>query len=256
MISMSNVNGQRLRFAIIIPMYNESGNAKQCLRRVNEVIAERSFNADIIVIDDGSIDSTTRQVEAVSGEYSNIKLYTHKVNKGFGAARKTGMRAVLEIDGYEFAVFMDADMTMDPKYIEDFYNKIMEGYDFVVGSRFIKGGGMQRVPFYRAAVSYIGGALFHFSFRLGIKDYTQGFRAIRTGIIDKLRLKEEGFPIIAEEMYQACKYTRRFGEVPFVLTVRERGVSKFQYTPAVILKYLSYVVKAWLDRITGRKGPK
>lgn len=247
-----SVNSQKLKFAIIIPMYNESDNVKQCLRRVNEAIAERSFNADIIVVDDGSIDGTARQVEAISGEYSNIKLCIHRVNRGFGAARKTGMEAVLEAGGYEFVIFMDADMTMDPKYIEAFYNKIVEGYDFVIGSRFIKGGGMQQVPFYRAIVSYIGGAVFRLSFRLGIKDYTQGFRAIRTDIVAKFRLKEEGFPILAEEIYQACKYTRRFGEVPFVLTVRERGVSKFQYTQEVILKYLKYVIKGLFDSFLQR----
>lgn len=245
---VNNVDNQKLRFAIIIPMYNEFGNVRSCLKRINEVIAEYSFNADIIVIDDGSVDGTAREAETLSKEYPNINLCIHKVNKGFGAARKTGMKAVSEDGGYEFVVFIDADLTMDPRYIEGFYNKIMEGYDFVIGSRFIKGGGMQQVPFFRAAVSYIGGAVFRFSFRLGIKDYTQGFRAIRTDIIDKFRLKEDGFPILAEEIYQASKYTRRFAEAPFVLTVREKGVSKFQYTPTVLMKYLAYAARAWVDR--------
>lgn len=264
---VNNVDNQKLKFAIIIPMYNEFGNVRPCLKRINEFIAERNFNADIMVVDDGSIDGTAREVEIISREYPNIKLYTHKVNRGFGAARKTGMKAVLDTGGYKFVVFIDADLTMDPKYIEGFYNKIVEGYDFVTGSRFINGGGMQKVPLFRAVFSYIGGAIFRFSFRLGIKDYTQGFRAIHTNIIDKLNLKENGFPILAEEIYQACKYTRRFAEVPFFLTVREKGVSKFQYTPTVIKKYLSYAFKAWFDRfrdfflrrkfnITGYKEPK
>jgi len=243
----NSVNKQKLRFAIIIPMYNESDNAKHCLKRVNDVIVERSFNADIIVVDDGSIDGTSQQVKSLIAEYSNIKLCIHKVNKGFGAARKTGMEAVLEAGGYEFVIFIDADLTMDPRHIEDFYNKIMEGYDFVIGSRFIKGGGMQQVPFFRAIFSYIGGAVFRCSFRLGIKDYTQGFRAIRTDIIDKLKLKETGFPILVEEIYQAAKHTRRFDEVPFILTVREKGISKFQYSQEVLRKYLKYALKGFFD---------
>ncbi len=243
---MGNEKSQKLKFALIIPMYNESGNVEPCIKRANEVFEEHGLDAEIIVVNDGSADNTAEEIESVRKQYKNIHLKNHEVNKGFGAARKTGMAAALEIGGYEFVMFMDADMTMDPKYAVDFHNKIRDGYDFVIGSRFIEGGGMQNVPLYRAMVSWVGGAILRVSFRLGIKDYTQGFRAIRTSIVEKFDLKEDGFPIIVEEVYQGRRYTKRFGEVPFILTTRKVGVSKFNYTPKVFLKYLSYAAKAWV----------
>ena len=64
-------------------------------------------------------------------------------------------------------------------------------------------------------------------------------------VVEKFRLKETGFPILVEELYQAKCLTRKFAEVPFVLTTRQRGVSKFSYTPKVIFKYLFYAAKAF-----------
>lgn len=117
-----------------------------------------------------------------------------------------------------------------------------EGYDFVIGSRFLEGGGMKDVPAWRKLFSLAGRAVFRICFRLPLTDYTQGFRAIRTGVLAKMKLTETGFPILIEEIYQAREYTDKFAEIPFILTGREVGSSKFSYTPGVIRDYLKYAL--------------
>jgi dolichol-phosphate mannosyltransferase len=229
-------------------MLNEAGNVEPCIAGASEAFARYGLQADIQVVDDGSTDATARELAEIRPRFPQVFVETHPKNMGFGIARRTGIQAALRRGGYEFVMFMDADLTMDPKYCVGFHDKIRDGYDFVIGSRFIEGGGMEKVPFRRAIVSFIGGTIFRVAFRLGIRDYTQGFRAIRSSIASKLELTEPGFPVIMQEIYQARRYTRKFAEVPFVLTVRTIGVSKFNYNLAVFRRYLKYAMLALFTR--------
>ena len=103
---------------------------------------------------------------------------------------------------------------------------------------------MKNVPAWRKLFSLAGRVVFRVCFHLPLTDYTQGFRAIRTSVLAKMKLTETGFPILIEEICQARKYTDKFSEIPFVLTGRKIGCSKFNYTPGVIWDYLKYALKA------------
>jgi len=236
-----------MKFCVVIPMYNEEGNVTGIVREVNRAIADNGYRADLVLVDDGSGDGTAEEIRRAGAEYSNLTVLTHPVNSGFGAALRTAISAVTA-GGYEFAVFMDADFTMHPGYIKSFYRKISQGYDFVIGSRFLPGGDMRGVPAWRKSFSVAGRLVFRVCFRLPLTDYTQGFRAIRSSILEKLELSENGFTILIQEIYQARQYTDKFAEIPFVLTGRDTGSSKFSYTPGVLWDYLAYAVRALVRR--------
>ena len=112
---------------------------------------------------------------------------------------------------------------------------------------------MKDVPSWRKLFSLAGRVVFRVCFRLPLTDYTQGFRAIRVKIIDRMNLTESGFPILIEEIFQARKYTDKFSEIPFVLTGREVGISKFNYTPGVLRDYLKYALKSIIGDSCGRR---
>ena len=232
-----------MKFCVIIPMHNEEGNVAGIVREVNRALTENGHRADIILVDDGSVDNTAWEIEAAGPGHPNIIVLEHKRNVGFGAALRTAMKEAVK-RGYDFAVFMDADFTMHPGYIRYFYEKMAEGYDFVIGSRFLEGGGMKDVPAWRKLFSLAGRVVFRICFRLPLTDYTQGFRAIRTRVLAEMILTESGFPILIEEIYQARKYTDKFAEIPFILTGREVGSSKFNYTPKVLWDYFKYALKS------------
>jgi len=239
----NNSPAEQFRFCVVIPMYNEEGNVGVMVREVNKALNENGYRADIILVDDGSKDNTATEAAAASRENPNVIVRTHEVNSGFGSALRTAMRQSVE-GGYEFAVFMDADFTMHPGYIRSFYEKMLEGYDFVIGSRYLEGGGMKDVPGWRKLYSLAGRTVFRCCFRLPLTDYTQGFRAIRRNILERMELSESGFPILIEEIFQARRLTDKFSEIPFVLTGREVGISKFNYTPGVLWDYFKYAVRA------------
>lgn len=241
------------KFCVIIPLYNEAGNVLPTIQRINQVLNQHGLRADIHCVDDGSTDATSYELGEAVHKWSNVVVTRHERNLGFGAARRTGMKMAVAGD-YTYALFMDADLTMDPIYIMKFHEQMLGGYDFVVGSRYSPGGGMYGVAWYRRAVSATGNAVFGACFRLGLSDYTQGFRAIRLDVMKRLRLREAGFPILLEELIQARRLTRGFAEVPFVLTARRVGVSKFSYAPRVLLHYLFYAGKALVTSLRWSPG--
>ena len=82
-----------LRFCIVIPLYNESGNVVPTLERVNRVLKESGLQADILCVNDGSSDATGQELARAASRWANVMVRSHTYNQGFGAARWTGMQA-------------------------------------------------------------------------------------------------------------------------------------------------------------------
>jgi dolichol-phosphate mannosyltransferase len=234
-------------FAVIIPMYNEEAGAERCVRAVTEKLPGLPGRSVLIVIDDGSRDQTGAILTGLAEKFRNLRVITHPQNRGYGAAIRSGIRAALEED-FRYALFMDSDLTNDPADIAKFVQKMREGIDVIKASRYVPGGRMQGVPWRRTAVSRLGNLLARGLFGLGVRDCTNGFRAVSLQVLARTNLHESGFAIIMEELYQ-CKYlARTFQEIPVVLTNRnadQRGTS-FSYRPALLMRYLSYGLKAFL----------
>lgn len=152
---------------IVLPAKNESG----AIAGTVSAIAKEFPDAEILVINDGSTDTT-----ATLAESSGAKVVSHPYSKGNGAAIKTGARAATG----NVIVFMDADGQHDPVDIVRLLTKLEEGYDMVVGAR--QKGSQASVGrglangFYNRLASWMTGHR--------VEDLTSGFRAVRA---DKFR---------------------------------------------------------------------
>src|SRR5207249_2326632 len=132
--------------------------------------------------------------------FPELILEAHPGNRGYGAAVRTGI-ASAQRHGFAYALFTDADLTQDPKYIQDFVVKMREGVDFIKATRYSLGGSMSGVPFFRATLSRAGNWLARRLLRVPIADCTNGFRAVKVPLLARLPLTENGFPILMEELY-------------------------------------------------------
>lgn len=180
---------------------------------------------------------------------------SHDRNRGYGRALRTGTQRASEMD-FEYVLFMDSDLTNDPRYLPAFASRMAEGYDIIKASRYVSGGAVLGVPRWRRAISIAGNRVASRLYGLGIRDCTNGFRAGRTAILRQMHLRENGFAIIMEELYQARFLARRFCEIPNTLTARTDALrpSSFAYGPLLILDYLKYPLKAalgWRPRDLG-----
>ena len=233
-------------FAVVIPMYNERPGAQPCVEQVCAQLSKMPHRASLIVVNDGSQDGTTEVLTTLETAEKKLIVVTHPRKRGYGAALCTGIRTAAEI-GFDYALFMDSDLTNDPADIPKFVAQMERGVDVIKASRFTRSGGMEGVPWRRAIVSRSGNWVARALFRIGLRDCTNGFRALKVGILARMDLRESGFPIIVEELYQAKWLAHSFCEVPVVLAGRgaERRPSSFSYTPEMFRKYLVFALKAF-----------
>jgi len=233
-------------FAVVIPMYNEQTGARDCVRKVCAELARMPHRTKLILVNDGSRDGTGEVLATLQPAEPALMVVTHPANRGYGAALCSGVRKAAE-EGFDYVLFMDSDLTNDPADIPKFAARMESGIDVIKASRFIKGGGMRGVPWRRSIFSVVGNLAARALFHVGVHDCTNGFRAVKVALLSRMSLKEPGFPIILEELYQATWLRGSFCEVPVVLTARagHQRPTAFAYKPEVLRKYLSFALKAF-----------
>lgn len=236
-----------LSFCIVIPMYNEEANAERCVRVLMKALSTLPNRTALIVVNDGSSDGTGDILKRLGKEFAGLSIVTHERNGGYGRAIQTGIKQA-KSDEFEYALFMDSDLTNDPKYIRDFICKMEEKFDVIKASRYKKGGGMIGVPIHRVVISVIGNRIASLLMRLPLSDCTNGFRAAKVDILSKMPLAEPGFAVIMEELYHAKYLAKTFCEIPYILTSRDqgKGLSKFTYRLKDFWEYIKYALKAAL----------
>jgi len=225
-------------------MYNEQDCAEKSIRTLFKTLNDIDPDTQIIAVNDGSIDNTCQILDKLSLEFSRLVVAKHLVNRGYGEAIKTAYKVGGELK-LDYLLFMDADLTQDPKYIAGFLPKMKHGYGMIKGSRYIKGGGMENVPWPRVLISIFGNFVAKLQFRLPLNDYTNGFRAVRVDLAAKFNLKSGAFDLLLEEVAQAKKLKASFTEVPYILTARDsgQGQSKFNYSFHTFIRYLRHGFK-------------
>lgn len=191
--------------SIVIPAKNEEQGLALFLPRLREMYPE----VEIIVVDDGSTDSTA-QVCADAG----IRVVSHPYSKGNGAAIKSGALAA----SGEFLVFMDGDGQHDPADIEKLLYRLDEGYDLVVGAR---SGLEAQASVARWSANTLYNKLASWMVNQQIPDLTSGFRAVnREKFISFLYLLPNGFSYPTTSTMAFFRAGYSVGFVPITVSKR------------------------------------
>jgi glycosyltransferase involved in cell wall biosynthesis len=226
-------------------MYNEKAIARKSAETILSYTKRLNPPATLLVVNDGSDDGTGDIVERLAEETKDrelIEVISHKANKGYGAALKTGIRFAIERN-YDYVIFMDSDLTNRPKYLRAFYEKMVEGWDYIKATRYAAGGGVMGLPLKHRILSRGANILAKVVTGLPLSDITNGFRAVKVALLANMELKEDRFPIIIEELMKARRLTGRFCEIPYILYARDQAAaaSKFTYDIITFWKYLKYL---------------
>ena len=234
-------------FAVVVPMFNEESGAQNCIDEITRVLREYPPGVRLIAVNDGSSDRTAEILQRAAETNGTLTVVTHEQNSGYGKALQSGARRALEL-GYEFAIFMDSDLTNHPRWIPRFVEQMRPDIDLIKASRYMPGGGVDGVPAWRYWISRAGNAVASALFGLPIRDCTNGFRAIRTAVFAKMTFRERGFAMIMEELYQAKLMGCRVLEIPNTLTNRTAAQrpTSFSYNPSTFWRYLKYALMARL----------
>ena len=236
-----------MKVCIIVPMYNEENIAQKSVETIYSYVNKLPPVVTLLIVNDGSTDATKSIVSDVIGKLKQdtVRLISHPQNQGYGGALRTGIKYAID-NNYDYILFMDSDLTNHPKYLGKFYEKMIEGWDYIKAARYSKGGDVVGVPWMHRLISIVGNAIARNLYGLPLTDITNGFRAVKVDIMKRMDLRENDFAIIMEELCQAKHLTQSFSELPHVLTSRQEGQGKtrFSYSPRTCMRYLRYAIKS------------
>jgi dolichol-phosphate mannosyltransferase len=210
---------------VLAPAYNEEAVIE---RFVRAVVGRLGDDAELIVVDDGSVDGTGHILDSLSEQLPRLRVVTHRENLGMGAALATGFRAA---EG-RVIVTLDADLSHPLDLVDELVRRTVEA-DAVFASRFVPGGGMDGVPRLRVAVSLVGNRLLRVLFRAPVRDLTTGMRAYRADAVRPLQLAGRGFETQLELTVRLLAARKVIDEVPLRLGTRVAGRSKMRYVSLV-----------------------
>jgi len=175
-----------MRVTVIVPAYNEARTIEQVLRRLTEL----DFDAEILVVDDGSVDETVEIVGGLEAEIPGLRLIVHERNQGKGAAVRTGINASTG----DFVMIQDADLEYDPSDIPKLLAPLFDGVaDVVYGTRF-RGGETQRAHlFWHYAGNRFLSLLTNILYNTTISDMEVGYKAFDGELIRSIKLVSNDF---------------------------------------------------------------
>ena len=214
------------RGIIVIPTYNEIENIEVILKKVFSL----DLGVDILIVDDNSPDKTYAKVQELidANTYANqLNLVIRQNKEGLGKAYIEGFKWCLARD-YAFIIEMDADLSHDPKYLPSFIENIKE-YDLVIGSRYVKGGGVVNWSPLRKFISFGGSTYARTILGISIKDVTGGFKCFRREVLEAIDLDNiisAGYAFQIEMNYRTILKGFKVKEVPIVFEDRVAGQSK------------------------------
>src|SRR3989304_705417 len=236
-----------MNVVIVIPTYNEEGNIERLIEILeNDIFPKiKDHKISILVADDSSPDGTADIVRKYMKKYNNIDISIGK-KSGLGAAYLRGMSYAIEKMNADVMFEMDADLFHDPAKIPQFLEKIDQGYDFVVGTRYSQGGSIPSDwGIHRKIMSVYGNLFIRLLFGVkGIHDWTGGYRAIKKEVFlaEKSKLdKFTGYTFQVGFLYNAVSDGFKVAEVAFVAKDRTRGKSKIPGIETII-KTLVFVI--------------
>lgn len=204
-----------MKVLIIIPALNEQDSIAGVIRSVHSACGY----ADVLVVDDASVDATRDRAQAAGGRVVSLPI-----NLGIGGAVQTGLMYACE-HGYDVAVQIDGDGQHDPTYVPELLGPLLRGEaDVAIGSRFIERRGYQSTFARRGGIAVLR-TLFLVLIRRRISDCTSGFRAYSRSALEFLRDRYPSDYPEPESILLLSRHGFRIREVPVTMNERAGGRS-------------------------------
>lgn len=235
--------------SVVMPALNEEANITAAVENVVESFNKTGITGEIVVVNDGSTDSTKHKVECLIKKYSNIRLLNHEKPKGIGASFWEG----IQISKGEIVTMLPGDGENDAFEILR-YVPLMSQVDIVIP--FVYNINVR--PLKRRMLSKLYKGIINVSFGM-LLNYMNGTVMYRKSILDNISLKASGFFYQTELLIKCLKNNYMYAEVPYILMTRSSGGSKatsFKSLLGVIKGYLTVMASVYItDRKTKYISP-
>jgi len=221
--------------SVFFPAYNDSGTIASLVITAIQSASKLTPNYEVIVVNDGSSDSTGQILDELARLYPQVRVVTHTVNRGYGGALRSGFGAASK----EIIFYTDGDAQYDPSEMEALWQKMAPGTDLVNGFKISRADPLHRI---------IIGRIYHHTvktlFGLRVRDVDCDFRLLRRSIFDTVRLEKNSGVICLEMMKKIQDAGFTIVEVPVHHYHRAHGHSQFFNFPRVFRTAVD-VMKLW-----------
>jgi len=222
--------------SVFFPAYNDSGTIASLVITAIQSASKLTPDYEVIVVNDGSSDSTGQILDELARLYPQVRVVTHTVNRGYGGALRSGFGAASK----EIIFYTDGDAQYDPSEMEALWRKMAPGTDLVNGFKISRADPLHRI---------IIGRIYHHTvktlFGLRVRDVDCDFRLLRRSIFDTVRLEKNSGVICLEMMKKIQDAGFTIVEVPVHHYHRAHGHSQFFNFPRVFRTAVD-VMKLWL----------
>ncbi len=230
--------------SVVLLAYKEAESLTILFPRLIEKMDSLNEEYELIVVDTKvPCDNTDEVCEKFGARYVNQE------DPGFGGAYRKGISC---INGDKMLV-LDSDGSHDPKHIPDIYNKFIEGYDVVIGSRYTKGGKTEDAITSRI-MSHILNGVYRLITGVKAKDLSTNFRMYRADVIKQVKLTSVNYDVLEEVLLlmklKVGKKNFKISEIPITFNKRIAGESKRRLIPFII-SYIKTMFKLIGIRIKG-----
>lgn len=237
---------------IVVPCFNEEEGIPYLAQRLGSLVDElaRTCRLSIILVDDGSTDSTWELMHRHFGQDPTVTLLRHAKNMGIAAASLTGIL----VSEDEAVAVIDSDCTYDPALIGAMVPLLAPDVCAITASPYHAMGGVCGVPRWRIFLSRSASRSYRVLFRNKLATYTSCFRLYRRSAVATLQLRNSGFIGVTEKLALLDKQGWKIIEVPALLSMRKFGQSKLSISRAV-LGHLRLMAELATARMTSRWLP-
>ncbi len=220
--------------SLFYPMYEEEENIEEAVRRALDVLPRYADRFEVILVNDGSKDGTGRLAERLADKDPRVRVVHHKVNRGYGAALRSGIRA----SRYEWIFYTDGDNQFDLEEIA-LLLPLRHEAEIVTGYRIHR-----RDPWIRKLNAWLFNLVVRILFGLRSRDVDCAFKLYRTGIFDRMELISDGAMIDVEIFARARQAGARIVETGVHHYPRAAG-SQSGANLSVILRAFRELLGLW-----------
>lgn len=237
-----------MKLSVVIPAQNEEGSVAQTVEGIVAVLEREQIDYEVLVVDDGSTDSTAAVVGAIGERNPRVRCKPSHYEKGFGMA----IRAGLDLFEGDAVVIAMADASDNPEDVARYHRLLEEGWDCAFGSRFMPGAQTHDYPRLKLTINRLANWFIRVLFRHRYNDTTNAFKGYKRETIETIQpLLSKHFNLTVEMPLKAIVRGHSYAVIPTDWTNRTTGVAKLAMKE-MGSRYLFIVLYVWLEHTLSR----
>lgn len=237
-----------MKLSIVIPAHNEQDCLPETVSQLVNVLRRERIAYEILVVEDNSTDQTLLVCQSLAEQFSEVRYVRNYPPNGFGFAVRRGLDS---FQGDAVAIVM-ADASDEPEDLITGYYRLLEGYDCVFGSRFVRGGKVVDYPIHKLSINRLANWFIRIIFGFRYNDTTNAFKLYRREVIDGIQpILSHHFNLTVELPLKAIVRGFSYSVMPIRWYNRKTGISKLKIKE-MGSRYLFIVLYIWLEKYLSR----